>query len=172
MNYDWGNAPWHTQDSIRPKDEEYLSDHLARYLADMSPSDLIINREVQIRRKAYKDGDSGSKTDIWVQVFNPDEKEVLTLCIEVKGSWNGSSKTAIENQLLKKYLSGGTATSGILLLGWYSSQDWDAQDSRKANSTRNWPDRKLASSVLKEQAMHFSTPSIPIGAYTLDCTLK
>lgn len=162
---------WHTQNSIVPKDEEYLSDHLASYLTDITPSELVINREVQIRRRLYKDGEPGSRTDLWVQSFNPNNNEVLTLCIEVKGSWNGSSLNAIENQLLKKYLSGGTATSGILLLGWYSCDNWDQQDSKKRDTIRNWPDLKAATMELEKQAQKFSTPSIPIYARAIDCSL-
>lgn len=162
---------WHTNNPIRPKDEEYLSDHLASYLSDIANTNLVINREVQIKRKSHKDGQSGSRVDLWIEAFNTNNKETLTLCIEVKGSWNISSKNAIEQQLLKKYLSGGTATSGILLLGWFFSPNWDGQDSRKANSACNWPDRDAAFTELARQAQHFSTSSIPISAYILDCTL-
>ncbi|MFS8120002.1 MAG: hypothetical protein ACMG55_16160, partial [Microcoleus sp.] len=58
---------WNTLDPIRPRDEEYLSDHLKRYLDLRLTTDVVINREVQIRRKQFKDGASGSRTDIWIQ---------------------------------------------------------------------------------------------------------
>jgi hypothetical protein len=163
---------WHTQAVISPKDEEGLSDHLARYLKMKSPSDLLINREVQIRRKLFKEGEPGARTDLWIQAVNPDTKETITLCIEVKCSWNGSSKTAMENQLLKKYLTGGTATAGILLLGWYSCASWNKKDSRQAASKRNWPDLNAAATELDQQANAISTPYIPIAAKVINCSLK
>lgn len=162
---------WHTHDSIRPKDEESLSDHLARFLELRSPSDLLINREVQIRRKQFKDGDAGSRTDLWIHVIHPTTKQIITLCIEVKCSWNDSSKTAIEEQLLKKYLTGGTATAGILLLGWYSCSNWDAADNRRTKSSKNWPDKSTTEQELDNQASQFSTPSIPIAARIVDCSI-
>ena len=163
---------WHTQSLIKPKDEEAFSDHIAGVLRLMSPNNCLINREVQIRRKLYSDGTPGSRTDLWIQTINPDNGESLTLCIEVKCSWNESSPSAIEEQLLKKYLSGGTATCGLLLLGWYSCEKWNTKDQRRSASRRYWPEIAGARKTLEKQATRFSTTNIPIKAHVIDCSLR
>ncbi len=162
---------WDTTASPRPRDEEYLSDHLARFLKLTLTPGIIINREVQIRRKLYQEGESGSRTDIWIQAT--DEKgEVLTLCIEVKCNWNPSAKTAFKDQLINKYMSGGTATSGILLLGWYACSEWDVKDNRKKISIKTWPNIDAAQDELKIQADKKCKNGILVAAKVINCTLN
>jgi hypothetical protein len=141
----------HTQEQIRPRDEEYLSDHLKRYLDLRLTTDVVINRDVQIYRKLFKEGVSGSRTDLWIQAIN-DRRNVLTLCIEVKGNWNKSAKHAIKNQLIDKYMSGGTAAAGILILGWFECDQWDDGDYRRRDSTKTWEDAKSALEDLQDQS--------------------
>ena len=157
-------------DSIRPRNEEDLSDHLARFLKLTLLSGIIINREVQIRRKLYKKGESGSRTDIWIQAIDKDGQR-LTLCIEVKCNWNRSAKTALKDQLIDKYMSGGTATSGILLLGWYACRNWDNGDNRQVKSTKTWPDINAARTDLEKQAEQENKNGTLVAAKVIDCSL-
>ena len=79
--------------SIRHKDEECFSDHLASFLKErLIDSRIIINREVQLNRGRF--GDAGSRTDIWITALSPNDQKI-TLCIEVKGSWNRSTPNAM-----------------------------------------------------------------------------
>ena len=162
---------WNTQDPIRPRDEEYLSDHLKRYLDLRLTTHVVINREVQVRRKLFKDGDSGSRTDIWIQAPGEDGS-VLTLCIEVKCNWNRSANDALKDQLIRKYMSGGTATAGILLLGWFECSSWDSSDSRLAASTATWPDSDAALNDLQEQADREQEAGNSVRAVVIDCALR
>ena len=86
---------------FKPKDEEAISDYIADWLStDIGPrSGVVVNREVQPRR--------GSRTDIYVEAFAPDEEsslKKLTVIIEVKGCWHSNVCTGLENQLVKGYL--------------------------------------------------------------------
>lgn len=162
---------WNTLDPIRPRDEEYLSDHLKRYLNLRLTTDVVINREVQIRRKLFKTGASGGRTDIWVQATD-EGGSVLTLCIEVKCNWNGSSKTALKDQLVAKYMSGGTATAGILLLGWFACDSWDASDRRLVDSTSTWSDPAAALADLRDQVDLEQKAGNNVEAIVLNCGLR
>ena len=161
---------WNTMDPIRPRDEEYLSDHLKRYLDLTLTTNVVINREVQIRRKLFRDGASGSRTDIWIQATD-ENGSVLTLCIEVKCNWNESARSALKVQLIDKYMSGGTATAGILLLGWFECDSWDNSDNRLAASTATWLDADAVLTELQGQADREQQAGNNVRVLVLDCGL-
>ena len=162
---------WNTRAPIQPQDEEYLSDHLARFLKLKFTAGIVINREVQISRKLFSGGKSGSRTDIWVQASD-DDGRVLTLCIEVKGNWNDTAKTALKKQLVDKYMSGGTATAGVFLVGWYSCKDWATSDNRKAKSTRQWANSEIAKEELEKQACSEKEDGRFLAARVINCSLE
>ena len=144
----------HKDGSLAPRDEETLTDDLKRYLDLTLTKRVVINREVQIRRKLCEGGEPGSRTDLWVQASNADG-HTLTLCIEVKCSWNESAKHALETQLFKKYMGEGRASHGILLLGWY---DCKGEDKKNASKTLKnvWKNRDVATSELAQQAARYT----------------
>ena len=161
---------WNT-DPIRPRNEEDLSDHLKNYLDLRLTTDVVINREVQIRRKLYKDGISGSRTDLWIQAFD-ERGSGLTICIEVKCNWNGSAKTALKKQLIDKYMSGQTATAGIFLLGWFGCDSWDRNDNRRTAATAIWSDMDSAIADLQNQAEKEQKSGSTVQPIVIDCTLR
>jgi len=165
------NDLWNTPDPIRPCNEEDLSDHLERYLDLRLPTGVVINREVQIRRKMFAKGVPGSRTDIWIQAVSEDGS-VNTICIEVKCNWNKSTKTALRDQLIVKYMSGGTANAGILLLGWFQCSSWDQSDTRLAASKATWPNPDAALADLQQQADQERKSGNDVRAVVLDCTLR
>ncbi len=162
---------WNALDPICPRDEEYLSDHLKRYLDLRLTTNIVINREVQIRRKMFKNGAPGSRTDIWIQAADKGGG-VLTICIEVKCNWNRSSKSALKDQLVGKYMSGGTAMAGVLLLGWFECNSWDGNDGRLAASTATWSDPAAALADLREQVHVEQRNGNNVCAVVLDCGLR
>jgi len=162
---------WNTAAPIRPKDEEYLSDHLKRYLDLRLTTEVVINREVQIRRKLFRDGTPGSRTDIWVQAFDSNGA-ALTVCIEVKCNWNGSAQTALSDQLISKYMSGGVAQAGILCLGWFECNAWDSADGRLAQSTAVWPDSRSAQGDLDTQVQRACEAGPLVSTVVTDCGLR
>jgi hypothetical protein len=147
-------------DSLVPRGEEFLSDDLKRYLDLTICNGIVINREVQISRKETEHSASGSRTDIWIQAVSKDE-ETITLCIEVKCSWNKSAKTAMKTQLHDKYMGKGRASHGILLLGWY-----DCAGYKKTNV---WSDKSMAKQNLETQAQQYNKK---INAIVIDCAKK
>lgn len=162
---------WDGRDHPSPRDEEYLSDHLKRYLELTLTNDIIINREVQIRRKMFRDGTPGSRTDLWIQAFDSNGG-VLTLCIEVKCNWNRSAETALKGQLIDKYMTGGTATGGILLLGWFECNSWDEADGRLAKSISTWKNPSEANSDLQAQVSIEQNAGYCVEAMVIDCGLR
>lgn len=158
-------------DPNRPRDEEYLSDHLKRHLDNRLTTDVVINREVQIRRKQFKDGRPGSRTDLWIQAFD-ERGSGLTICIEVKCNWNDSAKTALKEQLIDKYMSGKTATAGIILLGWFECDIWDRNDNRRTAATALWSDMDSAIADLQKQAEKEQNNGSAVRSIVIDCTLR
>ena len=68
-------------------------------------------------------GKPGARTDIWVETFSDDYPKKISLCIEVKGSWNPEIKDALNNQLIGKYMDNGAADAGIFLVGWFKAKN-------------------------------------------------
>lgn len=151
---------WNKQEggSLLPRDEETLSDDLKRYLDLVLAKGVIINREVQIKRKLHNDGIPGSRTDLWIQAKST-EGLIATLCIETKCSWNDSATRALENQLVKKYMGDGRASHGILLLGWYDCLGY--------NRNQAWSTRDEAAADLARQASCHSN----VQTIVIDCSV-
>lgn len=102
------------------KREEDFSDHIKSYLdLYFKTMKIIVNREVQLNRG--RNGEAGSRTDIWIDTFTTSNHQKISLCIEVKGSWNQYAKTAMRDQLIAKYMENDGADAGILLIGWFQS---------------------------------------------------
>jgi len=144
------------------KSEEDFSDHIKRYLdSTFKNHGIVINREVQIRRKLYKDGEPGARTDIWIQAINKNG-ETITLCIEVKGNWNQSAQDALTDQLIGKYMNGPdrTATAGILLVGWFGD-----------NLGGNWESKEKAIQDLSSQVEAARLDDWLVEKCLIDCTL-
>lgn len=164
------NDLWETH-KPRPKGEEDVSDHLKRYLDLVLPSGAVVNREVQIRRKLFPEGEPGARTDVWVQALDSESKEPLTLCIEVKCNWNQEGKNALRAQLLEKYMMPRGAGAGILLLCWFDCPKWDSSDSRKNKRSPVWPDMETARLALEAQAETERQKGSLISAVVIDCSL-
>lgn len=147
-----------------PKKEEAVSGHLERFLRDRLPNATFANREVQISRKLAEGGEAGTRTDIWIDCETVCQEKV-SLCIEVKCSWNPDAKTAIADQLVRKYMSPGRADAGILLLAWCHCAAW------KVNVKKSvWRSSEEAKDDLENQAKTAAIDK-PVSAFVMDCTL-
>lgn len=135
--------------NFRPKDEEDLSEKVARWLrADIGPtSGLIVNREVQPRR--------GQRTDIYISALPKNAQGVhvpLTVVIEVKGCWNQELLSALQIQLIEKYLLPNGHRCGIYLIGSFNCDKW-AIENRKTISDRQAKDISALGKLLTDQAV-------------------
>lgn len=122
-----------------PKDEDRFSDYVKRHLeSDLVGSGVVINREVEIRRGTGK-GD-GERTDIHVDAVvrsaSGDAFDVVRAIIETKGCWNRGLRTAMEQQLVGRYLKDNKCRHGLYLVGWFLCESWDGSDQRKTNTPK------------------------------------
>jgi hypothetical protein len=97
------------------------------------------------------------------------EFERVKVIIEVKGCWNPDQKTAMRDQLLKRYLAQNDCTHGIFLLAWFLCDHWTAKDRRRRRM--KFPTRSKAEEYFKAQAAHLSTGSNRLRAIVLDATI-
>jgi len=123
------------QKNFAPKDEEDLSEEIARWIRDdLGPAKgVIVNREVQPRR--------GQKTDIYVNATAQDVaspiSNVLTVVVEVKGCWNRELLSSMRTQLADRYMKDNSLSCGLYVVGWYSCDKWDGiVDKRKKDVYR------------------------------------
>jgi hypothetical protein len=126
-----GNGNQRTQ--FEPKDEESLSDELARWLKDDIGKEggIVVGREVQVER--------GRKTDLLITAIpidgEKDTTELETVVVEVKGCWNTRVKEDLEDQLVTKYLTQHSWKFGIYVVGWFFCEKWEAGKSCLSSTT-------------------------------------
>lgn len=118
---------------FRPQDEQELSNKLMRHFqVDLQDTGIVVNREVEIRR-GYGPT-PGERPDLQVQAVAKrpaGERDILSLVIEVKGCWNPKLDQAIEEQLVNRYMAHNGIRYGLYVVGWFSSQNWDPEDTRR-----------------------------------------
>ncbi|XMN11267.1 hypothetical protein ACK8N7_37260 [Streptomyces griseobrunneus] len=149
--------------------EEDLSDILAAFLLqDIGGYRVVVNREVQLDRP----GLSGRRTDIQIEVPAPPSSghDPVRLVIECKGCWNSTLPTALEHQLVDRYLN-TPRTAGILLTGYFDCDRWTPAKRRSCPATQHTlksVDQHQQHQAHTQQALK----GVPVAAFTLDCTLR
>jgi hypothetical protein len=119
-----------------PKEEERLSDYITRQLRqDLERRGITLTRESEVRVQ--------NRTDILVKVppkigANGD---LLSVIIEVKGSWNKDALSSIQSQLADRYLDSedteyGTSR-GIYLVVWFDLDRWSLESARFRRARRH-----------------------------------
>lgn len=151
----------------RPKNEERLSDYIKGHLDDdLRDRGILLNREVENRH--------GEKTDVRVEARERDRDgtviDVLTVVIEVKGCWHRELNSAMETQLVGRYLSNNNTNHGLYVVGWYNCDKWDETDSRKRRAPKH--DRDEAQRRLDAQAADLSRDGTHVRALVLDTALR
>ena len=164
--------------TMRPKEENHLSDDVARHLRrDLQGQGVVVNREVEIRRRQTANGQAGQETDI--QIHAPlrqrgvDGTDILTVIIEVKGCWHREVKDAMKTQLVDRYLTDNQCEHGMYVVGWYLCDGWDNEDYRKRNTP--WRSQDEAMQELNDQAKQLTNElgrRAEVCAIVLDCTLR
>lgn len=159
---------WNEADTYTPKDENRLSDYIKRHLdQDLNQRGVVINREVVIRRGT---GDNdGERTDLHVNAVIRDqakrELDVITVIIETKGCWHNDVLTAMETQLVQRYLKDNRCQHGIYLIGWFYCKQWK-QPPKKYSS------KEALQKLLAAQADDMSRYGVQIEAFVLDTRLR
>jgi hypothetical protein len=155
---------WNTNDWT-PKEENFVSDHVARHLEnDLKTRGIVVNREVQIRK--------GQETDIHIvairenQDGSVDQVRVIT---EVKGCWHQEVKTAMETQLRDRYLRENQCGHGLYLVMWFLCEKW--KDESRKRRTPQWTFEE-AQEFFSRQAEDLSKPGKALRALVLDARLR
>ncbi|QSV71741.1 MAG: hypothetical protein HEQ20_14545 [Aphanizomenon flos-aquae KM1D3_PB] len=156
-----------------PKDENSLSDYVARYLKNnLKNRGIILNREVEIR--PLQGGGKGERTDIQVDAVikkaNGETLDQITVIIEVKGSWNKDLDTSMEKQLVNRYLKDNTCQHGIYLVGCFYCEQWDKSDYRKGKSLKISIDK--AREKFEQQAEQLSQSGVKVKSFVLNTALR
>jgi len=161
----------------RPMDENALSNYVKRHLEqDLKARGIIVNREVEIRQKeGGKDAATGEIPDLYVsaisQSSHDNEIKQLVVLIETKGNWHDELKTAIQTQLVDRYLhNNDRATCGLYLVGWFNCQQWDQKDYRRNLAFRN--ELNNLSDVLNNRAVSLSNSLLDVRVFILDAALR
>jgi hypothetical protein len=122
-----------------PKQEEDVSDYVARYLKkDLTDRGIIINREVQIRR-GRRGEMAGQSTDIHVDAVPAEGTQgqlygSIGVVIEVKGSWNDGLMQDMEGQLRDRYMKNNECRAGLYVVAHFKAARWITTDGRRAKS--------------------------------------
>jgi hypothetical protein len=122
-----------------PKQEEDVSDYVARHLKkDLADRGIVINREVQIRR-GRRGEMPGQSTDIHVDAVREQDSPrqlygPIGVVIEVKGSWNDGLLNDMEGQLRDRYLKNSEYRAGLYVVAHFKAARWIANDRRRAKS--------------------------------------
>jgi hypothetical protein len=155
--------------TLRPVDENTLSDHVQRFLKrDLVEGGIILNREVEIGR--VPGAGAGTRTDIKVDAIQQSENsgsfDVITAVIETKGCWNDELLTAMKPQLVDDYLVRLAAPVGIYLVGWFDKTKWDPADYRRGR-TPEWTPGEAQSRI--DQEATTLPPAFIVRPVVLDC---
>ena len=166
----WNECRENGIDAYSPKDENRLSDYVAWHLErDLKlRQSVIANREVEISRRASRSGD---RTDIQIAAIATNDQNQLDqikLIIESKANWNPELMTAMESQLVDRYMISAQYTCGIYLVGWFACADWKAED-RKQRAGRL--QRAQVESELRSQAQRLSSRDRVLTSFILDVAL-
>jgi hypothetical protein len=161
----------------QPKDENHFSDYVKNFLDDdLKLHKVMVNREVEFRRGTG--GRPGERLDIQVEVYSlGHERELtkVTAIIEVKGCWNEGLNSAMQDQLLNRYLEESQCRHGLYLIGWYFCSQWDEEHTPKKNArrfTRNFSDLSSAQIHFDEQASALSQDGKYVRAFVMNTALR
>jgi hypothetical protein len=154
---------WDEHPEVRPKDENHLSTTLRQHLeSEFKGRKIVVNREVEISQ--------GEQTDLYVEAWRDNHSDVVRVVIETKGGWNRDLGTAMEAQLLRRYMNSPSRTHGIYLVGWFESPAWRGSDRRQGAHRRNRT--KYSDEELRAEAESLSTPCRSMIYAPLNCTLR
>ncbi|MBZ5589774.1 MAG: hypothetical protein LAO05_14555 [Acidobacteriia bacterium] len=169
MQFLWADTTAHP----RPKDEGALSDFVKLHLErDLRDRGVIVNREVEIR--SNRTSQEGERVDIHVDAVRQlphGDLSRLKVVIEVKGCWNVELKSAMETQLLERYLADNPGAAGIYLVGWFNCPQWSAEDSRR-HAASQFDSIEAATDYVGDQAKTLSDASTQLVATVLDVALR
>ena len=164
---------WNTNKPMQPKGENNFSDYVKRNLQrDIKNLGIAALREVEVRKGL---GNSpGEETDIYITAFISGElleqKQKIVVIIESKGCWHPEVLTAMETQLVNRYLKDNQCRHGIYLVGWFGCKQCQKTNCKTKICNKGSIDdlRKQ----LDEQAISLSTRGLKIKSLVANAALR
>ena len=151
-----------------PLDEDRFSDYVWRFLKrELEGSGIVINREVQVRRRNY--------TDLLLQIHCPskfDPANIVQLAIEVKCCWNTELMTNMSSQLVNRYMLQNNIPYGIYLVGRYHCAKWTGAHVKTPWDNSRKIDWQDAEKTLSTDAKSFSTDGRQVRLHIVDVRLQ
>lgn len=146
--------------SESPQVEDDISDWIRRRFHDRITPALVVDREVQVARLA--DGGIGTRIDL-TPTARTDGENLARVVIEAKRIDNDELMTAMNNQLIERYLVPMGRQHGIYLVYWIKPEQ----------RPPNWPKQRAADpndllSDLRAQAREAQRRNMQIVPYILD----
>jgi len=152
-----------------PKDEENLSDCLARHIErDLKHHQVNVARESELRQGTP--AAPGDEPDLCITAPSASgDGGTLTVVIEVKCSWNTETVTGMEQQLLNRYLRG--LSCGIYVVGHFNCHAWSNTDSRKKQMLSGHPLHAVVSMLEGERARLLALTAKRLDFVVLDTSI-
>lgn len=165
-------ALWNEGSQCKPKPENDFSDYLKGELEDALKSrGLILNREVEVRSAA---SGVGERVDLHIDAFVPgpagEKIDRIKLVIEVKGCWHAELMTAMETQLVNRYMKDSDCQYGIYLVGWFNCERWSDEDSRKSKAPM-FPIEE-ARDIFSRQAHSLCQGGLHVASFVMNTGLR
>ena len=158
---------WNTNKPVQPKGENNFSDYVKRNLQrDIKNIGIAALREAEVR--------PGEETDIYVTAFISGEllgqKQKIVIIIESKGCWHPKVLTAMETQLVNRYLKDNQCRHGIYLVGWFGCSQCKYSNCKTKICKKGSIDdlRKQ----LDEQAINLSISGLKIKSLVVNAALR
>ena len=156
--------------SFVPCSEGEFSNRVRRHLKhDIEGRGIVVNREVVIRDGTG--GIPGERTDIRVDAVvdlpHRLEHDTVSVIIETKGCWNTGLRTAMQEQLVGRYLKDNDQCQhGLYLVGWFVCPQWRERPTIRYQSIED------AQSDLDAQASRLSDGTVHVRAVVLNAALR
>jgi hypothetical protein len=158
--------------TVRPKRERLVGAWIERHLRDdLVGRGIIVGREVEVR--AHPKGQMGESVDILLSAIAAPEIDgapEVSVSLELKCCWNRDLETAMEGQLLDRYLDVEN-NQGLYVIAHFDSPQWEDGDAVNRSACRR-RDFKSSRSFFSAQAAALSAKELAdISAFVLDCSL-
>jgi hypothetical protein len=171
----WNHVPGCTPQGnlgCRPKTEDEVSDYLKPQLERLLQAP-VVNREVQVQRR--RTSGLGDRVDLLVQLLVQAQAraaphDLVQVAIEVKGCWNDEVLTAIDEQLVPRYLDNLSGSAGLLLVAWFDPGHWHQPGPWSRHPLRGHRD-KLADALQNQANQATESSGYAIGIGILDCSM-
>ena len=133
---------------------------------------VVLRQEVQLHHRLGADPGTFPDIEAIVQAAIGGEAVVLG---EVKGGWHDDVASALEDQLVNRYLQGGRSATGIYVVAWYHGELWDQDHSQRKDAARHTYDHlraELEATAARlsgaERTLHVRVIDLPLNSGDVD----